>query len=129
MILSPNSMTYKEWQRPSIPIYTQIYIFNVTNCDDILGKHQSPVLQELGKHKKNYNKITQYLLISGPYTFRETYEKVNISWNDNNGTVTYKQIKRWHFVPEMTNGSLDDQISHLNVPMIVSQYYMSILFI
>ncbi|XP_054168300.1 protein croquemort-like [Oppia nitens] len=101
LVLSPTSMTFDGWQRPSIAIYTKFYIFNVTNSDAFLNKQQKPILQELG-----------------PYTFRETHEKVNISWDHMNGTVSYKTIRRWHYVAEETNGSLDDEVVHLNVPMI-----------
>ncbi|RWS28746.1 Protein croquemort-like protein [Leptotrombidium deliense] len=56
----------------------------------------------------------------GPFTFLETREKVNISWNLSNGTVAYRQIKKWNFIPELTNGSLDDVVVHLNVPLVAS---------
>ena len=36
-------------------------------------------------------------------------------WNSN-GTVTFKQIRTFEFVPELSNGSLDDQLVILNVP-------------
>ncbi|RWS17666.1 replication factor C subunit 5-like protein, partial [Dinothrombium tinctorium] len=55
-----------------------------------------------------------------PYTFLETREKVNISWNIENGTVSYQQMKRWKFLPSLTNGSLEDIIVHLNVPLVAT---------
>ena len=39
---------------------------------------------------------------------------MNITWNENNGTVTYKQVRKWNFVPELSKGSLDDSITILN---------------
>lgn len=108
LVLSPNSMTFNGWQRTSIPIYTKFYLFNVTNPEAILSQQERPHLEELG-----------------PYTFRESIEKVNISWNHLNGTVSYKQIKRWIFVSEKTNGSLDDEVLHLNVPMISAGHKIS----
>lgn len=100
LVLSPNSMTFDGWHKVSIPIYTKFYIFNVTNPEQVLDL-QKPILEELG-----------------PYTFRESREKVDIIWNNNNGTVSYKQIRRWNFISEKTNGSLEDSVVHLNVPMI-----------
>lgn len=45
---------------------------------------------------------------------REVHEKVNLTWNEN-GTVTYKVIKRWFFDEEKTNGSLSDQVTSINI--------------
>ena len=43
-----------------------------------------------------------------------------MTWNAND-TVTYMQIKTWHFEPEMSVGSLQDNVTSLNVPLLVSQ--------
>ncbi|PSN44142.1 Protein peste [Blattella germanica] len=53
----------------------------------------------------------------------EVHEKVNITWNENN-TVTYKQLKRWYFDPENSKGSLEDNVTMLNV-LPVSAAYVS----
>ena len=47
----------------------------------------------------------------GPYVFTEKHHKSDLQWNDNNGTVTYKQIRTWNFLPDETVGSLDDEVS------------------
>jgi hypothetical protein len=49
----------------------------------------------------------------------EHHTKVNISWNDNN-TVTFQQVRRWHFVPERSNGTLRDEVTNINVIAVVS---------
>ena len=41
----------------------------------------------------------------GPYVFTEQHTKTGIVWNDN-GTVTYKQIRTWHFMSELSAGRL-----------------------
>lgn len=51
--------------------------------------------------------------------FRETREKINITWHPN-GTVSYYQVKRWFYEPELTKGSLNDLVTTLNVPFVVS---------
>lgn len=57
----------------------------------------------------------------GPYVFREEREKVNITFSDDGSTVAYDQVRRWFFQPDLSsNVSLDDQVYHLNVPLIVS---------
>ncbi|XP_075731602.1 protein croquemort-like isoform X2 [Rhipicephalus microplus] len=104
LVLEPNSEIYSSWQRAPIPIYLKYYFFNMTNPDEIMAGTEKPRLQEVG-----------------PYTFLETREKVNITWNSN-GTVSYRQVKRYYFQPDMTKGSLDDVITTLNMPMISSAY-------
>ncbi|XP_021004437.1 protein croquemort [Parasteatoda tepidariorum] len=99
LILSPEAEPYEFWRVIPVPIYSKFYFFNITNTKDILEHKAKPFVQELG-----------------PYTFRETREKVNITWHPN-GTVSYFQIKRWYFEPSMTSGSLDDLITTVNVPL------------
>ncbi|XP_037070531.1 protein croquemort-like [Pollicipes pollicipes] len=85
-----------------VPIYMKFYFWNVTNADDVIGKKAKPILEELG-----------------PYVYSEKHLKVNMTWNDN-GTVTYMQIKTWHFEPDMSVGSRDDNITTLNVPLLAA---------
>ena len=46
----------------------------------------------------------------GPYVYTEEHHKSDLRWNANH-TVTFKQIRTWHFLPDKTVGSLDDQAS------------------
>lgn len=72
--------------------------------DEILENGSRPQLQEVG-----------------PYVFREEREKVNVTFSDDGNKVAYNQVRRWFFDPEMSgNCSLDDEVYHLNVPLIVS---------
>lgn len=50
----------------------------------------------------------------GPYTFSEHHIRVNVEWHDN-GTLSYQQKRIWKFLPEKSNGSLEDKITNLNV--------------
>lgn len=80
-------------------------MFNWTNPEDLLDEDKNrskPVLVELG-----------------PYVFREHRVKVIKEWNDNNSTITFLQNRTWFFEPEMSNGSLEDLITTVNVPAIV----------
>lgn len=101
-VLAPNSFTFPLWQKIPVPIYSHFYLFNVTNPEEILNQEKRPLLAELG-----------------PYVYQESREKVNITWFAN-GTVRYYQRRVWHFVPEMSNGSRDDLIVHLNYPLMLS---------
>lgn len=59
----------------------------------------------------------------GPYVFKEEREKVNITFNADGSIVSYNQLRRWFFVPELSS-SLDDEVYHLNVPMIAAADYV-----
>lgn len=99
VLLTNGTMSYEQWVEPDIPIYMQFYVFNVTNVHEVLlgGK---PYLQEIG-----------------PYTYREYRKKVDIQHNDN-GTVTYRQIKYWVFNSTMSNGRNDsDVFTTINIPV------------
>jgi len=51
--------------------------------------------------------------------YRETWEKVNLTFHDN-GTLTYNQQKVYRFDPEQSVGSEDDIVVVPNIPMLVS---------
>nr|QOE77894.1 cameo1 [Antheraea pernyi] len=105
MTLSPTSMSFDIWRETPIPMYLECYLFNITNVDDILAR----------------NNVTLRVEQMGPYVFRESHSKVNLSWNDNS-TVTYYNQRYWHFVPEMSNGSLSDNVTSIN-PIIATVAY------
>lgn len=84
-------------------MYLEVYFFNWTNPDDV----------------KTKNGTKPHFVEMGPYTFSEVHERVNLVWNANN-TVTYEQRRTWHFVPELSKGTLDDQVTNLNVITLVS---------
>ncbi|KAG8201276.1 hypothetical protein JTE90_016762 [Oedothorax gibbosus] len=102
LVLDENSETYKYWKDVPVPIYLQFYFFNITNPEEIWNQTSKPVLKEMG-----------------PYTFRESREKVNITFLQNS-TVQYRQVRRWFYQPERTNGSLEDIVTTLNVPMMAA---------
>ena len=74
------------WSVLPEPMVASMYLWEVKNPEDF-SQGAKPVLEE-----------------RGPYVFTEQHYKTNITWNDNNGTVTYKQIRKWNFVPELSNG-------------------------
>ena len=47
----------------------------MTNADEFSKGQAKPVLVEVG-----------------PYVFDEYHTKIDLVWNDDNGTVTYKQV-------------------------------------
>ncbi|XP_022240630.1 protein croquemort-like [Limulus polyphemus] len=102
MKIKEGSESYGYWKEPPIPIYIRFYFFNLVNPEGVWSLTEKPNFKEMG-----------------PYTFREHRVKVNLTWNDN-GTVSYRQIKSWHFQPDLTNGSLDDVVTTLNVPAVAA---------
>ena len=46
----------------------------------------------------------------GPYVFEEQHEKSSIVWNNENGTVTYRQIRTWVFQPHLSNGDEEELV-------------------
>lgn len=63
------------------------------------------------------------LVEMGPYRFTEFFEKTNVTWNQNN-TITFRNVRRWYFDAERSNGSLNDNITTLN-PLATSAAYVS----
>lgn len=91
------------WKKSPIPLNFDVYLFNWTNpCNFTIAEYQKPILQQLG-----------------PYRFKETSEKFNIRWNPRNSTVTYQKRSRYYFDPDGSNGTLDDEITALNVIALV----------
>jgi len=110
LALSPNTRSYNMWVETPIPIYFHIYMFNWTNPSTSLRGPDKPAFTQMG-----------------PYVFREHHSKKNVQWNDNNNTITYLNQKQWHFVPEMSNGTLNDTVTNLNaVAMTVGWHCLSL---
>lgn len=55
----------------------------------------------------------------GPFVFLEHNNPTNVTWNRNNGTISFNQLRMWEFMPHMSNGSLDDSVTNLHVPSAV----------
>ena len=74
---------------------TSMYLFNVLNPTEV-SDGAKPELEEVG-----------------PFVFTDQHHKARLVWKEN-GTVSYIQIRTWHFVPELSKGSLDDNVTILN---------------
>lgn len=102
--LRDGTLQYKMWTQPPVPMYLKFYLFNVTNSRDVVENNSKPILQQLG-----------------PYTFRETHVRVNVQRHDN-FTLTFQQRRVWHFEEALSNGTLQDSITTLNVPLVGAVY-------
>lgn len=96
LMLEKGSLNYKNWVKTPIPLYLEITLFNLENPDDVQKGAKPKVVEK------------------GPYSFVEKHERINIVWNDND-TITFNQIRTWDFDEKRSNGTLDDDITFLNV--------------
>ena len=96
VLLGPNSMSKDMWINTP-KIHTSVYIFEVQNKDDVI-KGGKPKLVE-----------------RGPYVYNEYHHKTNLEWNSN-GTVSYENIREYHFNPNESKGTLEDMITIVNAP-------------
>lgn len=96
-MLSEQSKSFEQWKKPNVPLYLDVYFFNWTNSADFLDETTKPIFQEIG-----------------PYRFREIRDKSHLRFNDNS-TVSYKTFSTFYFDEEGSNGTLDDEITQLNI--------------
>ncbi|EGT53588.1 hypothetical protein CAEBREN_16141 [Caenorhabditis brenneri] len=75
----PNKMT-ESWLKPPYAMQLNIWMFNVTNVNGILKRHEKPNLQEIG-----------------PFVFDEIQEKVYHRFMENDTRVLYKNKKLYYF--------------------------------
>ncbi|CRK96535.1 CLUMA_CG009959, isoform A, partial [Clunio marinus] len=88
--LTPGTYLYNLWSKPSVSIYFNIYLFNITNKEAFLsGEDTKIVYQEIG-----------------PYAFRETLENTNAIFHKNN-TVTYNIKRSYKFDIEKSSGDIN----------------------
>lgn len=98
LTVSPDSEIYQDWIKPPVPIYMKFYLFNVTNPAEIIAGGR-PKLQE-----------------RGPYVFRMTAPKTNVTFHSNH-TVSYYNKYTIFFEENMSKGRLNDSLCLLNVPL------------
>ena len=112
VLLGPNSMSVDLWSNTP-KITTSVYIFDVTNEDEVM-KGKKPKLVE-----------------RGPYVYDEYHHKVNTKWNLDNGTVTYQNVREYHFNAKASNGTPEDNLTIVNAPAAtisyLSYYLLSLL--
>ena len=96
VLLGPNSMSKDMWINTP-KLQTSVYIFDVQNPDEV----------KTGKKPK--------LVEHGPYVYDEYHHKVNLKWNRND-TVTYENVREYHYNSNKSNGTLDDMLTIVNAP-------------
>ncbi|KAJ9598393.1 hypothetical protein L9F63_010915 [Diploptera punctata] len=104
--LTPGSSLTKQWKDPEVPLYTDIYLFNWTNPEQLYDENFVPNVVELG-----------------PYSFRDVFSRVNVKWNKNK-TVSFRRRRFWYFDPTRSARPLSDNITLIN-PVALSAAHVS----
>lgn len=99
-MIKNGSQVYDMWRKPTIPIYFQVYVFDLQNPQEVI------------------NGARPYLKERGPYTYHEYREKVDIVPQDN-GTISYRQIRYFVFDRSLSVGSEQDTFTTINIPLMV----------
>jgi len=93
---------YSAWVHPPTPVYMKLYVFNITNPQQI-GLGELPKLEELG-----------------PFVFLKNTTKINISIDEQADTTTYKLYTSFEYLKDLSvNMSLQEEITFINVPFVV----------
>lgn len=99
--LAEHSRAFPMWKDASHDIKIRFFFFNVTNPNDVLIGDK-PAVKEVG-----------------PYTYRAEWIKHNITFHDN-GTMSYKETKRYYFDRGNSVGPETDEIMTVNVPFVTT---------
>ncbi|CAG7837572.1 unnamed protein product [Allacma fusca] len=95
--------TWDKWSNISVPIFLKYHFFNVTNPEAVINHGAKFELQEVG-----------------PYVWQEKRTKEIISVDEEEDTVTFREIVRFYYRPDLSVGSLDDTINMVNLPLITA---------
>lgn len=98
--LKVGSTSYNNWLDPPVPIYFQVWVFDLVNPLEVTQQGATPAVVQ-----------------KGPYTYREHRHKVNITFNEN-GTVAYKEKRSFTFDRQKSAGPESDTFTTVNLPMI-----------
>ncbi|OAD56141.1 Scavenger receptor class B member 1 [Eufriesea mexicana] len=101
VIFSPGGEIFEMWRKPDVELYLKVYLFNVTNSLEYLSGEES---------KLKFQEV-------GPYVYRESLEHGNVQFNDNN-TVTAMLNHPLKYIPEMSNGTEEDELILPNIALL-----------
>lgn len=96
--LVPGSEVAEAWMNPPVQPKLKIYYFNVTNPEEYLAG---------GKIK---------LEEVGPFVYEEKWVREEVEWLEENTAVKFRMKRSYHHRPDLSSGSLSDQITLPNVP-------------
>ncbi|XP_034244002.1 scavenger receptor class B member 1-like isoform X2 [Thrips palmi] len=101
LVFQEDGPLFAGWRQPALKPLVRVFVYNYTNSDEFLeGLAPKLRVQEVG-----------------PYSYRETLERVNIRFHDN-GTMSYSEKRTHVFEPTLSGGSEDDVVTVPNLPLI-----------
>lgn len=99
------SNVWNRWTHIETPVYLNVYVFNVTNPDEVEAGG-APKLQEVG-----------------PYSYKERREKIDPRSDNCKETVKYEQKITYYFDQTKSGMRMEEDIVNvINVPFLVSAY-------
>ncbi|XP_050533291.1 scavenger receptor class B member 1-like [Daktulosphaira vitifoliae] len=101
LTIANGSLLYESWKEPPVKPLLCIHIFNYTNVNEFMNGEEPKL------------KVEQL----GPYCYRETLYRVNIT-DHKNGTQTFNEMKVQEFDYSSSNGSDSDVITVPDIPYI-----------
>lgn len=118
--LSSTSGSFNDWRLNSA--IDRFYFYNITNLYDLLGSEAGGIASNNKNAKHQGDRLVPRLKQVGPFTFRQTREKINIKFDQSNETVIYDQVKRWTFMPELSvvqtaKDFNSTWIHHMSIPL------------
>jgi len=110
--LVKDSKVFESWKEPGkIPVTMEFYFFDIKNNLHTQASNEStetpiehggkPIVEE-----------------KGPYVYRETRVRSNITFNDDQTELGFSERTRFEFDAEASNGKESDLIHGINMPML-----------
>ena len=100
--LLPGTEVSQAWIAPPLKPMLKIYYFNVTNAEEYLAGGRLRV-QEVG-----------------PFVYEEKWIREDVEWSEDDTEVSFRMRRSYHHRPDLSRGSLSDEVILPNIPMFVS---------
>ncbi|RWS25825.1 platelet glycoprotein 4-like protein [Leptotrombidium deliense] len=94
--------SFERWKNPPVPFLMKFYIFELTNALELQSGGKANVTQR------------------GPYVFKEVRQKKIVNISSDGSNIAYLDLKSYYFIENLSNGTLDDQITFINIPLIAA---------
>ena len=103
LVLREGSDFFAKWSKFDAPMTTKFFMYEVQNPEEVEFNGSIPVLKE-----------------KGPYTFAQRKWKEINGFEDRSRLLSYKEFKTYHFLRDKSIGGLEDQMTAVNIPVVVS---------
>ncbi|KAH8247097.1 hypothetical protein KR032_009197, partial [Drosophila birchii] len=100
--LKPGALLQRLWLFPPIDVFVNVYMFNYTNVDEFAsGRADKLHVQEVG-----------------PYVYQEVLSNHNVTYNENNNTITFTPKREYILALDRSIGDPKvDRIRAPNIPL------------